>query len=60
MTASELKRWLKSQGCSFEESKKHTKVILKSNSTWMPRHPSQEIKKGTLNSILRDLRLRKD
>jgi mRNA interferase HicA len=55
VTASELRRLLKSQGCTFEESKKHTKVIFGSKTARMPRHPSQEIKTGTLNAILKDL-----
>ena len=55
MTASELKRLLKAKGCALEEGKKHTKVTLVSKTARMPRHPSQEIKTGTLNAILKDL-----
>jgi len=55
VTASELKRLLKSHGCTLEEGKKHTKVILGSKTARMPHHPSQEIKTGTLNAILKDL-----
>jgi mRNA interferase HicA len=58
MTASELKRWLKKQGCTFQEGTKHTKVILGSKATRIPRHPSQEVKTGTLNSILKELALK--
>jgi len=43
LTASELRRWLRKQGCSFVEES---------------RHPSKDIKKGTLRSILRDLGLK--
>jgi mRNA interferase HicA len=59
MTASELKRWLKAQGCSFEEGKKHTKVKLGNRSSQIPRHPSTEIRTGTLNAVLRQLDLKK-
>jgi len=55
VTASELKRLLQSKGCTLEEGKKHTKVILGRKTARMPRHPSQEIKTGTLNAILKDL-----
>jgi len=55
VTASELERLLKSHGCTLEEGKKHTKVILGSKTARMPHHPSQEIKTGTLNAILKDL-----
>jgi mRNA interferase HicA len=58
VTASELKRLLKSKGCTFEEGKKHTKVIFGDKTARMPRHPSQEIKTGTLNAILKDLGIR--
>jgi mRNA interferase HicA len=55
MKMSELQRLLKSHGCTFEQGTKHTKVSLGTKSTRMPRHPSKEIKKGTLNAILKDL-----
>jgi mRNA interferase HicA len=60
MKASELRRWLKAQGCAFEEGSRHTKIILGKRISWMPRHPSQEIKKGTLNGIIRDLKLKEE
>ena len=55
---SELKRWLKKQGCIFEEGTKHTKVILGARVTRMPRHPSQELKTKTFETILKELGLR--
>ena len=58
MTASELKRWLKKHGCTFQEGAKHTKVILGSRATRIPRHPSAEVKTGTLSSILKELGLK--
>ena len=58
MKASELKRWLKKRGCTFQEGAKHTKVMLGYRATRMPRHPSAELKTGTLNSILKELDLK--
>jgi len=58
VTASELRRWLKTQGCAFEEASKHTKVMLGARVSFIPRHPKREIKKGTLRSILKALDLR--
>ena len=58
MTAGELKRWLKKQGCTFTEGKKHTIVHLGGAFTPIPRHPSAEIKSGTLQSILKALGLK--
>jgi mRNA interferase HicA len=58
MTASEFKRWLKKQGCTFLEESRHTRIVLGSKVSRMPRHPAKEIKKGTLQSILKDLDLK--
>jgi mRNA interferase HicA len=58
MTASELKRLLKDKGCAFTNGKKHTKIMLGKKLSVMPRHPSAEIKTGTLNAILKDLGLK--
>jgi hypothetical protein len=49
---SELRRWLKAQGCVFQERTKHTLVIRGKRFSLMPRYPAKEIKKGTLRSIL--------
>ncbi|MCX6616454.1 MAG: type II toxin-antitoxin system HicA family toxin [Acidobacteria bacterium] len=58
MTVSELRRWLRKQGCTFTEGTKHTKVVLAGKVTRMPRHPSQELKVKTLHTILRNLGLK--
>jgi predicted RNA binding protein YcfA (HicA-like mRNA interferase family) len=58
VTANELKRWLAKAGCTFEEGKKHTKVLRGGRFTFMPRHPKKEIKPGTLTAILKTLDLR--
>jgi len=55
--ASELRRWLKKQGCTFVEESRHTRIVLGSKRSRMPRHPAKEIKTGTLQSILKDLDL---
>jgi mRNA interferase HicA len=54
----ELRRFLRAQGCTFEESRKHTMVRLGVRSAMMPRHPSKEIADGTLNAILKQLGLK--
>jgi mRNA interferase HicA len=59
VTASELKRWLRKQGCTFTDGKKHTIVHFGSEFTEIPRHPSAEIKPGTYYAILKKLGLRK-
>jgi mRNA interferase HicA len=57
VTASELRRWLKKQGCAFVEESRHTRIVLGSRVSRMPRHPAKEIKTGTLKHILKDLDL---
>jgi hypothetical protein len=44
-------------GKRLEESR-HTRIVLGSKVTRMPRHPAKEIKMGTLQSILKDLDLK--
>jgi mRNA interferase HicA len=55
VTASELRRKLAKAGCTFEDRKKHTRVFYQGRESHMPRHPSKEIKKGTVQGILRQL-----
>ena len=56
--ASELRRWLKKQGCAFIEESRHTRIVLGSKISRMPRHPAKDIKTGTLRVILKDLDLK--
>jgi mRNA interferase HicA len=58
VTARELRRWLRKQGCAFVEESRHTRIVLGSKISRMPRHPAKEIKTGTLQSILKDLGLK--
>ena len=55
MTASELKRKLAKVGCTFVDARKHLAVYYKGNCTIMPRHPAKEVKKGTVQSIVKAL-----
>jgi mRNA interferase HicA len=49
---------LKKQGCTFVEEARHTRIVLGSKVSRMPRHPAKDIKTGTLQSILKDLDLK--
>jgi mRNA interferase HicA len=53
--ASELKRLLAKHGCKFDERTNHTRISYRNREALMPRHPSKEIKTGTLRRILKDL-----
>jgi mRNA interferase HicA len=55
VTASELKRKLAKLGCDFEQGTNHTKVKFGDRVSQLPRHPSVEIKTGTLQAILKQL-----
>jgi NAD(P)H-nitrite reductase large subunit len=57
VTANELKRWLAKEDRTFEEGKRHTKIMRDGRFSFMPRHPKKEIKLGTLRSILKALDL---
>jgi predicted RNA binding protein YcfA (HicA-like mRNA interferase family) len=56
----ELRRWLKKQGCSFEERRKHTRVTLGDKVTYIPRHPAVELNTKTMHTILKELGLTKE
>lgn len=55
---SEFVRWLKDRGARFEEGSKHIKVYLNGKQTTIPRHPSQELKKGLVEGIKKQLGLK--
>jgi mRNA interferase HicA len=55
MTASELRRKLAKLGCTFEQGSRHITVRYNGKRSEMPRHPSKEIKSGTLRGILKEL-----
>jgi mRNA interferase HicA len=58
VTYSEAKRWLRKQGCRFEEGARHTIVYLGNRRSTLPRHPSKELNAKTWRSILKDLGLK--
>lgn len=57
MKQSEFVRWLSQRGARFEQGKKHIKVYLNGRQSVLPRHPSAELKQGTLQAIKRQLGL---
>ncbi len=59
VTASELKRWLQAQGCSFKPGKgSHFRVTLAGKSATFPYHGKKEVPVGTVNSIKKQLGLK--
>lgn len=58
MTAGELKRWLKKQGCTFTEGKKHSLAHLNGLTAAVPRHAKAELPTGTVDGIKKQLGLK--
>lgn len=58
MKQSEFVRWLKQQGAIFKQGKKHLKVYLNGEQTTVPRHPSEELKTGTVEGVKKQLKLK--
>ncbi len=60
MKHSEFKKWLKQQGCTFDESKGkggHITIYYRDRKTVMPFHASKEIGKGLVHAIKKQLGL---
>jgi len=45
-------------GCLFENGTNHTRVTFQGRISYIPRHPSAEVKTGTLKAILKQLGIR--
>jgi predicted RNA binding protein YcfA (HicA-like mRNA interferase family) len=59
VTAKELRRLLKSKGCTFKTAKGHDLVYLGARTTALPRHGT-DIGPYLLNKILKDLGIDKE
>ena len=61
MNCKEFKKWLKNQGCTFEESRgkgSHITVRYGSKITVMPTHGSKDLPTGTVEAIKKQLGLK--
>lgn len=58
MKQSEFVRWLKSHGATFENGTNHTKVTLNGKLSYLPRHPSKELKTGLVEGVKKQLGLK--
>ena len=58
VNASQFRRYLAKQGCTFEEGKRHTIVRLGDKMAALPRHGgSKQLGTGLINAIKKDLGL---
>lgn len=58
MKQSEFVKWLKAQGVEFEDGKKHLKLYYKGLRSHLPRHPSEDLKKGLVEGVKKQLNLK--
>jgi mRNA interferase HicA len=55
----EFVRWLKQfDGIKFVEGTNHTKVTLNGKTSYLPRHPSKELKTGLVEGVKKQLNLK--
>ncbi|URL05946.1 type II toxin-antitoxin system HicA family toxin [Avibacterium sp. 21-595] len=57
MKQSEFLRWLKAQGVEVKEGSNHSKLYYNGKQSTIPRHPSKEMKTGTVKAIKKQLGL---
>ncbi len=57
MKQSEFLRWLKKQGVTTAQGKKHLKLYYKDKISHLPRHPSKELPTGTVEGVKKQLGL---
>jgi mRNA interferase HicA len=55
---SEFVRWLKQFGATFEDGTNHTKVKLNGRTSFIPRHPGKELKRGLVEAVKKQLDLK--
>lgn len=58
MKLADFKAYLASQGATFSEGSKHTKVFLNGRQTTLPRHKGRDLGEGLRAAILKQLGLR--
>lgn len=61
MNAKEFRRWLKENGCEFDESRGkggHIQVKLGNKKTYLPMHGHKELGKGLVETIKKQLGLK--
>ncbi|WP_294844442.1 type II toxin-antitoxin system HicA family toxin [uncultured Gilliamella sp.] len=57
MKQSEFLRWLIAQGVEVKQGGNHIKLYYNGKQSTMPRHPSKELKIGTMKAIKKQLDL---
>lgn len=58
MKQSEFVKWLKEQGATFEDRTNHLRVYCNNQMSHLPRHPAKELKKGLIEDVKKQLKLK--
>ncbi|KAE9528449.1 type II toxin-antitoxin system HicA family toxin [Testudinibacter aquarius] len=58
MKQREFLRWLIAQGVEKKEGSNHIRLYLNGKQSVLPRHPSKEIKTGTVQAVKKQLGLK--
>lgn len=58
MKQSEFVKWLRERGATFEDRKSHLRVYCNGEMSHLPRHPAKELKKGLLEAVKKQLKLK--
>lgn len=58
MKQSEFLKWLKAQGVEARQKTKHLHLIYNGKQTILPRHPSKELRTGTVQAVKKQLGLK--
>ncbi|MEO5934350.1 MAG: type II toxin-antitoxin system HicA family toxin [Duganella sp.] len=58
MKQSEFVRWLRQQGATFEDGTNHLKIFLNGERSILSRHPAKELKKGLVEGVKKQLKLK--
>lgn len=58
MKQSEFLRWLKQQGVIATNAKRHVKLKLNGKTSFLPRHPADELGTGLVEAVKKQLNLK--
>lgn len=58
MKQSEFLRWLRKQGVTTAEGSKHLKLYYQDKRSHLPRHPNEELSKGLVEGVKKQLGLK--
>ena len=55
MKQRQFRKWLESQGVTVTDGTRHLKLRYQGKSTILPRHPNEELTKGTMEGVKKQI-----